>query len=471
MKKGILPILATLLIAALVAGVFGLRYSRRQLSFKFRSPASACLPGITWLDAVPADEKGFLLFDLHRVDDYPVEVGFPAFTTTAGWSNRGETGTWAIGPKAVLDFRMDTVRPRSLILNTNPTKGLFERTQHATVLLNGHRLGRVRFSDANPLSTLRMPAETQMEGLNRLVFNFDYTVRPVDRGRGDDERPLAAWFRNITILDGSFGNIVASVRTVRIFRDLIEREKRSLVFIDSKQRLVIRKSGTIVTAVNPEGRKQLNLEIYPATSAGSLNVTAHGLAGQAVPANLVIEPVGGAANATIRLPDHFDTAFLEIEVQADTDSTLRLAAPWLTSLNPPSMDERELTDTAETRPVNLVVLILDAARPDRFGCYGGDRPTTPYIDALAAESVVFPDVVALAPYTLCSVPIMATGLSFLDHGVVKREQRLSVASTTLAEVLTEAGYRTAAFSATPNNSKKLGLAQGYQIFGEAWKGV
>ena len=31
--------------------------------------------------------------------------------------------------------------------------------------------------------------------------------------------------------------------------------------------------------------------------------------------------------------------------------------------------------------------LVDAARADHFGCYGSDRPTTPNIDALAAQLV------------------------------------------------------------------------------------
>jgi arylsulfatase A-like enzyme len=69
------------------------------------------------------------------------------------------------------------------------------------------------------------------------------------------------------------------------------------------------------------------------------------------------------------------------------------------------------------------------------------------------------------------VPTMVTGLSFLDHQITGHGQSLSDQATTLAEYLKTRDYRTAAFSATPNNSRALGTDQGYDDFVESWKVV
>jgi arylsulfatase len=115
-----------------------------------------------------------------------------------------------------------------------------------------------------------------------------------------------------------------------------------------------------------------------------------------------------------------------------------------------------------------VVIILDAARADRFSFAGHDRLTTPRIDELARESLVFPNAFALAPYTLNSIPTMITGLSHLDHRVVWHEDVLHPDAVTFAESLAEVGFRTACFSATPNNSIAKGFNQGYEVFREIW---
>jgi arylsulfatase A-like enzyme len=159
-----------------------------------------------------------------------------------------------------------------------------------------------------------------------------------------------------------------------------------------------------------------------------------------------------------------------IEVDKKTPENALLVAP-------PQLDTRrsrkqprpggpESRQTSATP--DIIVIILDAARPDRFSSYGYERETTPNLDRLAQDALVFRNAFALAPYTSCSVPTMVTGLSFLDHQVVRRGDRLSAEVTTLAEYLKTAGYRTACISATPNNSRSLGTHQGYDDFIETW---
>jgi arylsulfatase len=131
---------------------------------------------------------------------------------------------------------------------------------------------------------------------------------------------------------------------------------------------------------------------------------------------------------------------------------------------------RQRTDEEIDRP-DIVLITLDAARPHHFSCYGYDRATTPNIDRLAEESLVFTNAFALVPNTLRSVPTMITGLSFLNHQVTFDNSTLSEAATTLAERLADAGYRTSCFSASPNNSRAIGDDQGYEEFFELWTEV
>ena len=135
----------------------------------------------------------------------------------------------------------------------------------------------------------------------------------------------------------------------------------------------------------------------------------------------------------------------------------------------PPVRTREPEVHAETP--DIVLIVLDAARADNVGAYGYSRQTSPNIDRLAAESLLFENVYATAPYTLSSMATMLTGLSFVQHGVTVREHRLSESVTTLAEYLQEAGYRTACLSANPNNSARLGLEQGCDVFEEFWQDV
>ncbi len=98
------------------------------------------------------------------------------------------------------------------------------------------------------------------------------------------------------------------------------------------------------------------------------------------------------------------------------------------------------------RPARNVVLIsLDTLRPDRLGLYGARRPTSPALDALAADATVFETVIAPAPWTLPSHTSMMTGLHACVHGMMGTiGHPFPAGLRPLAQSLREAGYATAA---------------------------
>ncbi|MFW6125152.1 MAG: sulfatase, partial [Pirellulales bacterium] len=110
----------------------------------------------------------------------------------------------------------------------------------------------------------------------------------------------------------------------------------------------------------------------------------------------------------------------------------------------------------DERPPNVLLITLDTARKDHLSCYGYARPTTPNIDAVAGESLVYHAAVAASNWTLPSHASMLTGLFPPTHGAhfVGRDQphvphtepaaRMASQCKTLAEVLQEADYRTVA---------------------------
>jgi len=117
---------------------------------------------------------------------------------------------------------------------------------------------------------------------------------------------------------------------------------------------------------------------------------------------------------------------------------------------------------------DLLLIVLDAARPDHLGCYGYTRPTTPFIDSLAAAGIVFEDVTAAAPYTLCSTTSLLTGRSWLEHGVERAGDALGDSLPTLAAILAGGGYHTVAFSENPQVSPATGLQRGFDRFYLTW---
>jgi arylsulfatase A-like enzyme len=119
----------------------------------------------------------------------------------------------------------------------------------------------------------------------------------------------------------------------------------------------------------------------------------------------------------------------------------------------------------QLRGVNVLVVLMDAARASHLGCYGYDRPTTPEIDRLAREGVVFERAYAPAPFTVASVSSMWTSLyPDAHHYGVRHDASLPPEHTTLAEVLAEREVATAGFVANPSGGAPFGLARGFGEF-------
>jgi len=110
---------------------------------------------------------------------------------------------------------------------------------------------------------------------------------------------------------------------------------------------------------------------------------------------------------------------------------------------------------------NVVLFLIDTLRADRIGAYGYDQPTTPTIDALAAEAVLFENATAPAPWTLPSVPSILTSTFTCEHGLNVDGEKLSEEIPTMAELLREVGYYTAQLYANGYAGPTTGLDRGY----------
>ena len=132
---------------------------------------------------------------------------------------------------------------------------------------------------------------------------------------------------------------------------------------------------------------------------------------------------------------------------------------WATGCRP---DERGLFQT----PDRVILVTIDTLRADHVSAYGYPLSTTPFIDSLAAEGLLFRHAFAHAPVTGPSHASIFTGLYPLQHGVEANGQKLDQRFNTLAEAMAAAGYRTAAFVSTNAHFRWADFSQGFEIYDE-----
>ena len=121
--------------------------------------------------------------------------------------------------------------------------------------------------------------------------------------------------------------------------------------------------------------------------------------------------------------------------------------------------------TANDEIRNILLVSIDTLRADRLGSYGFPQPTTPHIDALAAEGTLFRRAISSAPITLPSHSTMLTGTTPLTHGVHDNDSsRLTQQNLTLAEILKGQGFATGAVVGSSVLKRAFGLAQGFDSY-------
>ncbi len=118
---------------------------------------------------------------------------------------------------------------------------------------------------------------------------------------------------------------------------------------------------------------------------------------------------------------------------------------------------------------NIVYLLLDTLRPDHLGCYGYERDTSPRIDRMAAEGILFTRFYSVCPWTDPTIVTLFTGLypqAVLPPALrkVAIEQKLPMELETLAEILRGEGYRTAAIMDHPGLNRKRNFDQGFEEY-------
>lgn len=116
------------------------------------------------------------------------------------------------------------------------------------------------------------------------------------------------------------------------------------------------------------------------------------------------------------------------------------------------------------RHANLILVSIDTLRADHLGCHGYSRPTSPALDKIASEGLLFEDVTAPSPWTLPAHASLLTGLYPSRHGVRSHSHCLPDDAVTLAERLEEHGFLTAAVVNSHNLCEKYGLHRGFDDF-------
>jgi arylsulfatase A-like enzyme/cytochrome c-type biogenesis protein CcmH/NrfG len=121
---------------------------------------------------------------------------------------------------------------------------------------------------------------------------------------------------------------------------------------------------------------------------------------------------------------------------------------------------------ASSRP-DVFLITIDTLRADHVHCYGDQQIATPTLDSLAAKGIRFTSAFTPSPITNTSHTTILTGLLPSSHGVTDFAIPLDPNHVTLAELLKQSGFHTAAFIGAvilDSNGLAPGLNRGFDFY-------
>ena len=391
-------------------------------------------------------------------------------------ASRGPAGPYRPASReAEVVFQWQTVEPRVAILDAEPWAGVGE--QSFEVELNGAAVDHLRMSEGRRRYMVPLPPRAQHSGENRLRLAFSgavveggatlaaalysLVVGPDDDSLVDLVDPGAPSPFAVVEENGVPGIVLVGPALLRFAVRLPgAAELRFSPALDPAARRAAGRASLRVLLQREDGEeREVWSRVLDARQAdpGEQVVTLGGAPGDVVRITLAVGAAGSPRFAWGR--------FAAPRILGHGDADPLRPAPL-----PAGEDARADGLRRALGKANVVLVILDAARARQFGTYGYERPTTPEIDRIAAESVVFDRAYTPAVFTLAAMSSLWTSqLPDELHPGGSLKSPLPDDHLTLAALLSGRGIHTAGFIANGMAGAAYGLDRGFDEFHEVYR--
>lgn len=171
-------------------------------------------------------------------------------------------------------------------------------------------------------------------------------------------------------------------------------------------------------------------------------------------------PARGGASVRVELSASWVDASGEPHGDAHGDTRGDEHVLWI---EPSIADVRRVPRQHSDAGPNLLLVVVDTLRADHVSALGYGRPTTPTLDALVRQGVLFEQATAHSSWTVPSMGTLLTGRSPYAHGLYDLVHwRLDPRVPTLAQVFGAAGWSTVCVMANPLLNGHNGATRGFE---------
>ena len=114
--------------------------------------------------------------------------------------------------------------------------------------------------------------------------------------------------------------------------------------------------------------------------------------------------------------------------------------------------------------MHILVYVFDALRADHLSCYGYRRGTSPNLDALSGDGVLFENCFSTSTWTRPVAASLLSGTYPQIHGTITRYNEFTAHIPRLPELLQNFGYKTGGFVTMGNLASDYGFAKGFDQY-------
>lgn len=130
----------------------------------------------------------------------------------------------------------------------------------------------------------------------------------------------------------------------------------------------------------------------------------------------------------------------------------------------PHVDFTRLSNASLTYKPNVILISIDSLRADHLSCYGYARITSPHIDDLAKDALLFTNAFSATSWTLAAHRSLLTSTFAEANDFYSIFDPIRSDQMTIAEVLRKVNYSTAGFVSGPLLSRRFGFHRGFQLY-------
>ena len=405
------------------------------------------------------------------VERQVIDFGKPAARQVMreGWAATDERDgemsfVWGVGRYSAFDLSLVEARPLTLTLEgrsrTHARDNKGDRPpDEIRVEVNAWSSGTMTLHEGRHAYTIEIPESAVSAGANRVELHYLRAGGRMSRRTRNGRR--VGWLR--AMIDGAL-----SLDVPRPGRD---DQVLSLSFNTGLDFLAKVPSGAMLTMSGltasdgalPGASLQVEVEVDGATAPAT-----HRLEPSAwlSPTDIPIPVVGSHSAVRVSLrawPESDGQVAGGLTIIEPVLSVVGQVAPTEDPTAAPRVGPAATASNTGIRP-NVLVYLIDTLRADHLGVYGYSHETSPEIDALAADGVVFTTAVAQSAWTRTSVASIFTGVHPRSHAVNGRSDSLAPEAATIATLLAEAGYGTGAYVTNANVASNFGFDLGFDTF-------